>query len=72
MQQNGGRPNKQASIPLPLGGSGLPGHQVQLTVMQTYRITMQSVLRASGCAPTSGSCTDRDIKNIQDYFLGTT
>ena len=37
---------------LPLASrSALPGHQVQLSVMQLYRITMQSALRASGCSP---------------------
>jgi hypothetical protein len=36
---------------IPLGGSALPAHQVQLSVMQLYRITMQSSLRASGCNP---------------------
>jgi hypothetical protein len=36
---------------LPLAGSTLPSHQVQLSVMQIYRITMQSALRASGCNP---------------------
>lgn len=55
MLSQAGRHNKHASMPLPLGGAGLPGHQVQLTVMQTYRITMQSVLRASGCVPPSPS-----------------
>jgi hypothetical protein len=38
-------------IPMPLAGAGLPGQQVQLSVMQLYRITMQSALRASGCSP---------------------
>lgn len=42
------RRTKHDAMPMPLGGSSLPGHQVQLTVMQAYRITMQSVLRASG------------------------
>lgn len=48
--------HQQGALPLPLAGRGLPGHQVQLTVMQTYRITMQSVLRASGCAPQPPLC----------------
>jgi hypothetical protein len=48
MAAHHGRKDKHAHVPMPLGGAGLPGNQVQLTVMQTYRITMQSVLRASG------------------------
>ena len=36
---------------LPVSAPALPGNQVQLSVMQVYRITMQSVLRASGCTP---------------------
>lgn len=36
---------------LPGAAPAVPGNQVQLSVMQVYRITMQSVLRASGCTP---------------------
>lgn len=36
---------------LPGASPAAPGNQVQLSVMQVYRITMQSVLRASGCTP---------------------
>jgi hypothetical protein len=36
---------------MPLSGNALPAQQVQLSVMQLYRITMQSSLRASGCNP---------------------
>jgi hypothetical protein len=47
---------QHGALPLPLAGRSLPGCQVQLTVMQTYRITMQSVLRASGCVPVLRLC----------------
>ena len=36
---------------MPLSAAALPAQQVQLSVMQLYRITMQSALRASGCSP---------------------
>jgi hypothetical protein len=42
-------PSMQAQVPL--AGASLPASQVQLSVMQLYRITMQSALRASGCNP---------------------
>lgn len=44
-------PSFPGGPPAPATGPSLPGNQVQLSVMQVYRITMQSVLRASGCTP---------------------
>lgn len=46
---NGGMAN--GGHTMPLAGPSLPAHQVQLSVMQLFRITMHSCLRASGCNP---------------------